>query len=219
MKLDIIVPTDLSEITLQQYQKFVKIDTEENKDSSFLMHKTVEIFCNLDLKNIVKIKMVDVKKILAHLNEVFEKKNDLIPTFNLDGKEYGFIPALDEMTLGEYIDLDETMTDWEKMHKAMGVLYRPVIYKKGSRYKIEEYTGAENNEKFKDMPLNIVMGALVFFWNLNNELLQTTLNYLKKETRETNMEAHRILQESGGGIQASMDLLKGMFPNMTVSLN
>ena len=69
------------------------------------------------------------------------------------------------------------------------------------------------------MPLNIVMGALVFFWNLNNELLQTTLNYLKKETRETNMEAHRILQESGGGIQASMDLLKGMFPNMTVSLN
>ena len=79
MKLDIILPTDLSEITLQQYQKFVKIDTEENKDSSFLMHKTVEIFCNLDLKNIVKIKMVDVKKILAHLNEVFEKKNDLIP--------------------------------------------------------------------------------------------------------------------------------------------
>ena len=78
MKLDIILPTDLSEITLEQYQKFVKIDTEENKDSSFLMHKTVEIFCNLDLKNIVKIKMVDVKKILAHLNQVFEKKNDLI---------------------------------------------------------------------------------------------------------------------------------------------
>ena len=219
MKLDIILPTDLSEITLQQYQKFVKIDTEENKDSSFLMHKTVEIFCNLDLKNIVKIKMVDVKKILAHLNEVFEKKNDLIPTFNLHRKEYGFIPALDEMTLGEYIDLDETMTDWEKMHKAMGVLYRPVIYRKGSRYKIEEYTGAENNEGFKDMPLNIVMGALVFFWNLNNELLQTTLNYLKKETKETNMEAHRILQENMDGIQVSMDFLKEMFPSLTVSLN
>ncbi|OUX36605.1 MAG: hypothetical protein CBE33_05270 [Candidatus Pelagibacter sp. TMED273] len=219
MKLDIILPTDLSEITLEQYQKFVKIDTEENKDSSFLMHKTVEIFCNLDLKNIVKIKMVDVKKILAHLNQVFEKKNDLIPNFNLHGKQYGFIPSLDEMTLGEYIDLDETMTDWQKMHKAMGVLYRPIVYKKGSRYKIEEYTGAENNEDFKDMPLNIVMGALVFFWNLNNELLQTTLNYLKKETKETNMEVYKTLQESGDGIQASMDLLKGMFPNMTVSLN
>ena len=54
---------------------------------------------------------------------------------------------------------------------------------------------------------------------LKKELLQTTLNYLKKETMNNNMEAHRVLQENGDGIKASMDFLKGMFPNMTLSLN
>ena len=183
------------------------------------MHKTVEIFCNIDLKDIAKIKMTSVKEILEHLNQVFEVKNDLIPRFKLGGIEYGFITQLDEMTLGEYIDLDENMSDWETMHKAMAVLYRPVIHKKGDRYKIKEYDGLDNSGEMKLMPLEVVMGAMVFFWNLKSELLQTTLNYLKKETKETNMEAHRILQESGGGIQASMDFLKGMFPSMTLSLN
>lgn len=219
MKVEINVPSSLSEITLEQYQKFVKVNTEENKDTSFLMHKTVEIFCNMDLKDIAKIKMTSVKEILEHLNQVFEVKNDLIPRFKLGGVEYGFITQLDEMTLGEYIDLDENMSDWETMHKAMAVLYRPVIHKKGDRYKIKEYDGLDDSGEMKLMPLEVVMGAMVFFWNLKSELLQTTLNYLKKETKETNMEAHRILQESGDGIQASMDFLKEMFPSMRLSLN
>ena len=52
--------------------------------------------------------MTSVKEILEHLNQVFEV-NDLIPRFTLGGIEYGFITQLDEMTLGEYIDLDENM--------------------------------------------------------------------------------------------------------------
>ncbi|QDP56363.1 MAG: hypothetical protein GOVbin150_5 [Prokaryotic dsDNA virus sp.] len=219
MKVEINVPSSISEITLEQYQKFVKVNTEENKDSSFLMHKTVEIFCNMDLKDIAKIKLTSVKEILDHLNKVFEVKSDLIPRFTLGGIEYGFITQLDEMTLGEYIDLDENMSDWETMHKAMAVLYRPVIHKKGDRYKIKEYDGLDNSGEMKQMPLEVVMGSMVFFWNLNEELLQTTLNYLKKEMNNNNMEVQKILQENGGGIQASMDFLKGMFPSMTLSLN
>ena len=149
MKVEINVPSNISEITLEQYQKFVKVNTEENKDTSFLMHKTVEIFCNMDLKDIAKIKLTSVKEILDHLNKVFEVKNDLIPRFTLGGIEYGFITQLDEMTLGEYIDLDENMGDWETMHKAMAVLYRPVIHKKGDRYKIKEYDGLDNSGEMK----------------------------------------------------------------------
>ena len=50
MKVKIQVPTSLSEITLEQYQKFNKINTEENQNTNFILHKTVEIFCGLDLK-------------------------------------------------------------------------------------------------------------------------------------------------------------------------
>ena len=217
MKVDILVPTSLSEITLDQYQKFERVNTEENQDTNFLMHKMVEIFCNLDLKDVAKIRFNYVKSILNDLNGLFDTKDELIPTFTLKGIEYGFIPALDDMTLGEYIDLDENFSSWETMHKAMAVLYRPITMKSKDKYQIEEYKGADLAETMKQMPLDVVMSAMVFFYRLNNELLQTTLNYLNQELpKQMTMEQRQTLAKSGVGIKASMESLRGMLQNMTI---
>jgi len=214
MKVDILVPTSLSDITLEQYQKFASINTDDNADSSFLMHKTVEVFCNLELKDIAKIKFTSVQEILNDIDKVFQSKNELIPTFSMGGTTYGFIPALDDMTLGEYIDLDENFSDWDSMHKAMAVLYRPVKLQKGERYQIEEYNGLEDAEKMKRMPLDVVMGAMVFFYHLNNELLKTTLSYLEREVENTTTHQQLRLAKNGDGIKASMESLRVMLPSL-----
>jgi hypothetical protein len=220
MKVEIQIPSSLSEVTLEQYQKFTKLNTEENEDSSFLMQKTVEIFCNLNLQDIAKVKFTYVQEILNDINNLFEKKQDLIPTFTHRGIEYGLIPVLDDMTLGEYVDLDENFTDWDTMHKAMAVLYRPVTLHKGDRYQIEEYNGLENAETMKQIPLDIVMGCMFFFYNLNEELLKTTLNYLSQEIpKELTTDQLQTLVKSGGGINQSMDSLKGMLDDLNISLN
>jgi len=220
MKVDILVPSSLREVTLEQYQKFSKINTDENADTGFMMHKTVEIFCNLDLKDIAKIKYTYVQEILNDINRLFEPKQDLVNRFTMGGVEYGFIPVLDDMTLGEYVDLDENFTDWERMHKAMAVLFRPITLNKGDRYQIEEYSGLEHAERMKKMPLDVVMGAMVFFYRLNNELLKTTLNFLEQEVgKETTTQQLQHLGKSGDGIKASMELLKEMLPSLRISLN
>jgi len=220
MKVDIQIPSNLSEVTLEQYQKFTKLNTDENQDSSFLMHKTVEIFCNLNLQDIAKVKFTYVQEILNDINNLFDKKQDLIPTFTHRGIEYGLIPVLDDMTLGEYVDLDENFTDWDTMHKAMTVLYRPVTLKKGDRYQIEEYNGLDNAETMKQIPLDVVMGCMFFFWNLNEELLKTTLNYLNQEIpKELTTEQLQTLVKSGGGINQSMDSLKEMLDDLNISQN
>jgi hypothetical protein len=217
MKVKIQVPTSLSEITLEQYQKFNKINIEENQNTNFILHKTVEIFCGLDLKDIAKIKVHSVKSVIKDIDNVFSEKPDLIPTFKLKGKEYGFIPKLDDISLGEYIDLDDSLTDWETMHKAMSVLYRPVTMKKGDKYLIEEYNGTDDAESMKQMRLDVVMGSIVFFYNLNNELLQTILNYLNREVpNQMNTLQLQTLERSGVGINQSMDLLKEMLPNLMI---
>jgi hypothetical protein len=220
MKVEIQIPSSLSEVTLEQYQKFTKLNTDENQDSSFLMHKTVEIFCNLNLQDIAKVKFTYVQEILNDINNLFEKKQDLIPTFTHRGIEYGLIPVLDDMTLGEYVDLDENFTDWKTMHKAMTVLYRPVTLHKGDRYQIEDYNGLDNAETMKEIPLDVVMGCMFFFWNLNDELLKTTLNYLNQEIpKELTTEQLQTLVKSGGGINQSMDSLKEMLDDLNISLN
>ncbi len=220
MKVEIQVPSDLSEITLEQYQKFAEINTDDNQDSSFLMHKTVEIFCNLNLKDIAKIKYIYVQEILNDINNLFDKKQDLIHKFKYKGVTYGFIPVLDDMTLGEYVDLDENFTNWETMHKAMAVLYRPITLDKGDRYQIEEYDGLDNADLMKGIPLDVVMGCMFFFYNLNNELLKTTLNYLSQEVpKELTTEQLQTLAKNGDGINQSMESLKGMLQGLNISLN
>ena len=220
MKVDIYIPEKLSDITLEQYQKFAKLNTEENQNSNFLLHKMVEIFCRLDLKDIARIKYQYVNSIVSDLNNIFNAKTELIQNFKLKGVEYGFIPKLDDITLGEYIDLDNNISDWETMHKAMAVLYRPITLQKGDRYQIEEYTAKEDTEKFKDMPLDVVMGSLVFFWSLSSELLQTTLKYLAKEMEgNLTIQQRQALEESGVGISQSMGWLRAMLPSLTISQN
>jgi hypothetical protein len=220
MKVEIQIPSSLSEITLEQYQKFTKINTDENQDSSFLMHKTVELFCNLNLQDIAKIKFIYVQEILNDINNLFEPKQDLIPTFNLNGVEYGLIPVLDDMTLGEYIDLDETFTDWDTMHKAMAVLFRPVSFKKGDRYQIEDYEGLDKAELMKQMPLDVVMGCMFFFWSLNEELLKTTLNYLSQEVpNQLTTEQLKTLAKNGDGSIAYGNYLTQMLNDLNISLN
>lgn len=214
MKVEINVPDSLKEITLDQYQRFEKLNTEENKESTFLLQKMVEIFCNLNLKDVANIKYKSVQEIIVHLNKIFDQKHSLVPTFSLGNVEYGFIPVLDDMSLGEFIDLDENLGKWDNMHKAMSVLYRPVKFKKDKKYNIEEYKGM--NDKLKYMPLNIVFGSMVFFYHLSNELIQTILNYLQKELPK-NMTTHQKerLDQSGAGISQSMVLLKEMLPSLT----
>jgi len=218
MKVKLNIPTDLSEVTLEQYQKFHKLDTEENRGSTFLMQKMVEIFCDIDLMNLAKIKYQDVYDIAYQLNQMFDQSYKLKLKVNLDGQEFGFIPILDEISLGEYIDLDENFGDWDKMHKAMAVLYRPITHNKEERYDIEEYQGDKNSELMKKLPLDVVLGSMVFFWNLSDELLRVTLRSLEQDIPLTT-EQRQILEENGGGIRASTHYLEEIFKGLKISLN
>ena len=164
MKLKLTIPSDLSEISLKQYNKFLKIQ-ENNEDSYFLQCKMIEIFCNLDLESVRLLKLTDADRIVNILNKMFEDKPQLIRTFKLSGVEYGMIPNLDEISLGEYVDLDTYMGDWENMNIAMNVLYRPIKENIGDKYLIKEYD-VDSKDKLEEIPMDVVFGAIFFLYNL-----------------------------------------------------
>jgi hypothetical protein len=196
MKLEISIPTELKEIKLAQYQAFLKI-AKDNDDAEFMNQKMVQTFCNIDLKNVAEIRYKDVLEITASLGKMFNvTSHKFINRFKLAGVEFGFIPELEEMTFGEYTDLDSYIGDWDNMHKAMAVLYRPIT-KKGlnGTYEIEKYNGSITYcDVMKHAPLDVVFGANVFFYSLGNELLKSTMTYL-----ENNKEIQTILQQHNSG--------------------
>lgn len=217
MKVNILVPTNLSEITLEQFVRLVNSE-QENAGTTFHMQKTVEILCDIDLQSVATIKYSDVKSIYDHVQEMFSQKPRFIPKFKLDGIEYGFIPQLDEMTFGEYIDIDNNITSWETMHRAMAVLFRPITHSKEERYDIEKYDGLARADRFKSMPVDVALGANFFLFSLGIELLETTLNFSKEEKAMTLEEKHSLLK-NGAGFRASLDSLKGMLQKSNISLS
>ena len=216
MKVDVLVPNSLGEITLKQYQKFLKIQ-KENDDAYFMQCKMIEIFCNLDSKAVRNLKLSDADKIVNILNLMFEKKPKLINTFKLGNIEYGFIPNLEDISLGEYVDLDTYMGDWENIHIAMNVLYRPIKDKIKDKYIIEEYD-TELKDKLDEIPLDVVLGSVFFLYNLGLELSTVIVNYLEGEEVNSLMQ-EQIFQKSGVGINQSMDSLKEILQGLKISLN
>ena len=214
MKLELTIPTQLKEIKLLQYQKFLKI-AKENEESEFLHQKMVQIFCGIDLKDVASIKRKDVASITSNLGQLFNTNHKFIPRFKIGGAEFGFIPNLDEMTQGEYVDLDTYITDWDEMHKAMAVLYRPITNKVSDRYQIEEYKGSITYaDVMRHAPLDVVLGAVVFFYHLGNELLKSTLNYLEENPKITDIVNKHNLENDGDGIALSMLSLKEMLEDL-----
>ena len=216
MKLQITIPTSLEEITLEQYQKFLSI-AKDNPDGEFLQHKMVEIFCGIDLKNAAKISYKDVNEITTNLSNLFNQKYDLKRTFKLGNTEFGFITNLDEITLGEYTDLDKYISNWDMMHNAMAVLYRPITKKLKDKYQIEEYNGSYTYcDAMKFMPVDVALGAVVFFYNLGNELLKSTIHYLENNQEFQNIVNNHNLEVNGVGIHHSMLLLKEMLEDLKI---
>lgn len=215
MKVDITVPESIAEIPLLNYQKFLKVQ-ENSDDQEFIAQKMIEIFCGIELKDVVKIKYNDMNNLVGHFNKIFSAKPVFYLRFKLKEMEFGFIPNLEEISWGEYIDLEHHMNSWEDFHKAMAVMYRPITKSSKDKYEIAPYTASEEwHELMKYMPMEIAISARVFFYNLGNELLSSTLSYLEAQMiRMKSRKGRRISQKeanllnSGDGILAYMQSLK-----------
>lgn len=219
MKMKIKIPSSLKAITLEKYQKYLKIQ-ENNTDETFLAIKMIEIFLGLRGDTIMKMKAKSIRDITNVLSEMFTEKPELVKEFTMKGVDYGFIPDLENMTFGEYVDIDTYIGDVDNLHRAMAVLYRPITKKANDKYLIEEYEG-EDDEKMKDMPMDAVLSSILFFYHLGMELSTTMLNYLQEEEEENKDILQQLtLGGNGDGIKASFqDSLKEILQELKISLN
>ena len=217
MNIEISVPSNLNEITLGQYQKFLKI-AENNPEGNFLNAKMIEIFCGIPLSDSYKLKMSSVTAIIDILSEMLNKTPKHTERFKMNGIEYGFIPDLDELSLGEYIDLDNNISKWEQMHIAMNVLYRPIKNSKAGKYNIVDYD-VNNPEDLKDMPLGAAIGSVFFFYNLGMELSNHTILYLDNQAEMADIQEQLISINDMDGINQFTDSLTEILQNLKISLN
>ena len=227
-EINLSVPSEQSSIPLKNYQKYVKLiqDNGEDINDEFLSTKILEIFCGVTLKEAYSIPVKELEFIVSHVLTLLNEKTKLQHRFTMTdvkGKtlEFGFIPNIDEMSLGEYIDLEKYISDWKDMHKALAVMYRPIIKGNKDFYDIEGYEGSDKySEIMQDAPVTVALGSMVFFYHLGKDLLKTTIHSLAEEAKEAlQQEGHKHSQQNGDGINQSMRSLQEMSESLKKSLN
>ena len=214
MKINITIPENLNEITLYQYQRFEKL-IKDNEPSEFVNQKTIEIFCNIELKDVARIRIAEVSEILKHINGLLQQKPKLTQTFKLGVYEFGFITKLEDLSSGEYIDIESYLSDTQTLHKAMAVLFRPIKTKVNKLYTIEEYESSEKySEVLKYMPLDVALGCMLFFSTLLNDCVIGLTDYIQNEAEQSE-QVKNLLAKNGVGINQFTQQLKETFSTLT----
>ena len=220
------IPSSLSDITLGQYQKYIKdikhlTEKEEptQEEIEFSNLKLLECFCNINLKQAYQLPMAEFSSVINHINELFNVDHKLHNKFQMtdpDGNKvtFGFIPKLEDISMGEFVDLEKYISDWQQMHKAMAILYRPVIHEKNNFYLIEDYEGSDKySDVMKDSPIQAALGSMVFFYSLGTELSKHLMDSLAKQLKvDSDFKQH--LEQSGVGINQFTHSLEEMSENL-----
>jgi len=207
MKLEVTNPDNLSEITLEQYQHFLTIKGDDDTRAK----KMLEVFCGLTSPQVAALKYNHIEYVTNIINEMFAEKPELTMRWSYKGVEYGFIPNLEDISLGEYSDLDNLMQDWQTMHEAMAVLFRPIEHKYKLMYSLEPYeSSAKYAEVMRQLPMNVCFGAVLFMYRLGTELCKHSLLSLEEEITNLITPQSQASLNDGVGTQSSMNLQKAM---------
>jgi len=195
--IEIKIPTDWTDVSIERYVKYNQAMKELEDDRQIII-KTISILCNIS-ENIVEVmKLKDLKKIQVNLQKLIGKpvNKDIINKIDINGVKYGFHPNLDELTMGEFVDV-ETYAKENDIAKMMSVLYRPIIKEEGNRYNIEPYDidrHSDNANHFQKLSINVGNAIAVFFWTLGKEQLKTFHQSSKLEEKNQSVQTMVGLQ-------------------------
>ena len=181
------VPSSWDEVTLEQYIKYSKVEGE----GVFMQHKAIQIFCNIDLQDVGKMKHKDVTGIYKILADMLSSDTaEFTQRFDYMGKEYGFIPNFTEMTAGEYLDLTDYLKEGaSELHRVAAILFRPVVYTRKDKYLIEAYESADKYAHIMlGLPASYVLGALTFFFGTLEHLMIGLQIYLKDQANSPQLK-------------------------------
>ena len=191
------------DVTLEKWLKLVEVDIESNTTEAL---ETITTLSNIPKDLVKALSIRDVAVIMSKISELQAKQDTSLKNIiKIKNIEYGFHPDLNEISLGEYADLETFIKDGieKRMPEIMAVLYRP-IKEKGENgvYTIAAYDGniSIRAEQMKKMSAEQVQSALVFFWNLGKELSKILQLYLMERLKEMNLQLpQNHLQKSGAG--------------------
>tara|TARA_R110000765_G_scaffold190472_1_gene295742 strand:- start:717 stop:1358 length:642 start_codon:yes stop_codon:yes gene_type:complete len=192
-----------SDVTLEKWIELIDAQTGSKAKEA---QETIAAMSDIPKALVNEMSLRDVAIIMSKLGELQAEKNtELKKIIEIEGQQYAFHPNLDDLTLGEYADIETMIKNGleKNMPEIMAILFRPITEKEKDVYAIEAYDGkiAIRAEKMKQMSAEQVQSALVFFWAFVINLSQTMPSFLVERTQEIAKDLEmKTSQKSGVGL-------------------
>jgi hypothetical protein len=197
--MEINIPTSLKDIKMRQFIAFEKSD---KTDDDFIIH-----LCEFANPKLLPKK--EYTEIVTLLKEVMQSDVEFHKIFKHDGIYFGFIPNLDKITANEFMHIEEYIKQPDTWNKALAVLYRPLTKRKRNWFKrgaddLYDVLPYQEENAFEKLMLDVscvyYLGAMVFFYNLGNDLLKYMQDYSK--VLESKINESNTSTKSGDGMLA-----------------
>jgi hypothetical protein len=214
---------EFKEISLRIYYTIQDLLSKNEKNTEY---KIVETLTGCPIEILMKIKYKDWllvwEETQIQISFLVGNADDVNPIISFNEVKYGLI-NVDDMTLGEFADLDLILTTGNpdrKLEEIAAVVYRPILEQKGNVLKLEPYNIEGFNyrkELFLDLPLSAIKSANSFFLQYANSSLKNTLSSLvgteeMKMLPEKDQETLRLLHQQGpGGVSSTLWLEKILY--------
>ena len=218
MNIEITIPETWSEVKLKQYLDYMKgIKPYEGTEDYELvvLEKAVNHFCNISVGQLNALPIENYKGLIGFMTDLLKDGESqlLVKKFVVGSTKYGFIPSLDKMTYGEYLDLTTYFKDmWPNMVTIMSILYRPITQESGETYSIQPYNGTDEETEAlfsHALTMDIVWGAIGFFTLLQKDLSTGMMDYSMKmleEMIEKDFQLQETLVKNGVDMSALQSL-------------
>lgn len=223
MELTVDIPEYIS---IDLYQKVNKYKSE----SAFAkLVNTVAAIADLPVSKVRSFPVDILTKIANDFSSIADPKQDFHTCFEFEGQLYGYA-HIKQTSLGEWIDLEEFAKDPDvNLHKIAAILYRPVtkhrfkslkfvvkqkikslkglVEEPFEYYDVEKYDAdslKDRAELFKELPVDIALGALSFFLGVASLYLNNTLYLTGQQSQRTKMKMQenilQALENTGDGL-------------------
>jgi|TARA_R110000737_G_scaffold74211_1_gene103251 hypothetical protein len=191
-----------SDVTLEKWILLIDLEAGSKTKEA---EETIATLSDIPRKLIKELSIRDVAIIMKKLSELQNRQDTVLTkVIEIDGIEYGMHPNLDDITLGEYADIETFIKGGleKNMPELMSVLFRPVIERKNEVYTIAAYDGdiTIRAETMKKMSAEQVQSTLFFFYNFVIGFSKIMPSFLIEQTQEKVKQLQtETLQNAGVG--------------------
>ena len=175
-----------SDVTLEKWIKLIDLETGSKTKEA---EETITALSDIPKRLVKELPLRDAALIMSEIAELQSEQDTVLKkVFEIEGVEYAMHPNLDDITLGEYADIESFIKDGleKNLPELMAVLFRPVTERNGDAYTIKAYDGniTIRAEEMKKMSAEQVQSALVFFYRFAKEFSKTLPSFLMARMKE-----------------------------------